>query len=120
MKSGKCRERAERESKEKAGKERGKLEELDSVKKSWLSRFTDQFFSKRKPDKTQQFRVSFFHDLLSAAPFKDCLKSNPFWYFSYETTYETVCFLTDAQIKDLTALILMIWTVSKRGVFETV
>jgi hypothetical protein len=54
------------------------------------------------------------------ALFKKCLKSTPFWDFSYETGFETLCFLAGAEIKDLTALILVVWAVSKRGVFETI
>jgi len=73
----------------------------------------------RRIEKAQQQRTLNFRILSKKFGWKNRLKSNPFWDFSYETAYETVCFLTDAEIKDLTALILIVWTVSKRGVIET-
>ena len=42
-----------------------------------------------------------------------------FWDFDDDMTYDTFTILSKVEIKDLTAFILIVCNVSKRGVFET-
>ena len=59
--------------------------------------------------KSQRFSINFsVEDQVKLFSNLSVSKAIRFWDFSYETTYETLCFLTRGEIKDLTALILVV------------